>query len=592
MMTPMKNRMFTMALAGTTLAATTLAADVTPLFVLETAGLKEFAPHPLDAGMVRALQMLPLRVDELPGEIPDFDRSYAQLIKTMLATVAKPMRVAVVHDSDSADGPTLGYGAVFSMNMGDEASAKGLHEQILGAMAESGAPEMKVLSNGMTLVETPDGPPIMFGPNRDGGDWRYEARVAYAGSTAGLLPEADAAHGGHTVAQVSIDMRALTPVLDMAKHEASQQGEELPMRLLGEVEQMGLAGDNAMRVNIGMSYQGGGSLTTARIENLGSMWSTLGLPDGTIDSSVFDLVPADAWSAKFSRFDLEMITTLMAKLDSYGVPATEQVANMGETIGVDLVNDIVAPLGGHAVLYTSESTGGGGLISGVMLLEVRDRAKMLETNQKLIDLTNMMTMMVPYAGRYIRIMPWEHDGMQLFSLRFPGTPVPLELTFAYEGDWAVFAVTPQGAVAAVNQIRGQGDEGLGSVALFKESIPSDRELFSVSFKDSGRRFHRGYGAVSLIGSGLANLARSPWDRNRDPGMIVPTYNELKAAVRPIASWSYWDGDALEMRSTGSGSILANMAGIMGNGMGPLGSLSGFAPLIEDRVNQQNSIDDW
>lgn len=581
----MKNRMLVSMLAGSALAATTLAADVTPLFVLETAPMTEFAPSPLDAGMVRAIQMLPLRVDELPGEIPGFDRSYAQLINTMLHTIAKPMRVAVVHDSDSADGPTMGYGAVFSMNMGDEASAKALHEQVLGAMAESGAPDFEVLSNGMSLMETPGGPPIMFGPNRDGGAWRYEARLGYSGTAAGLMPKVDAAHGGKQVAQISVDLRALTPMLNLAKREASNQGEDLPLKVLGELEHMGLAGDNAMRVNVGMSYQGGGSLTTARVENLGGMWSTLGLPDGAIDPAIYNLVPADAWSAKFSRFDLEMITTLMAKLDEYGVPASEHVDQIGQTIGIDLVHDLVEPLGGHAVMYTSESTGGGGLASTVMLLQVRDSAKMLETNQKLIDLTNMMTMMVPYAGRYIRIAPWEHDGMQLFSLRFPGTPVPLEFTFAYEGDWAVFAVTPQGAVTAVNQIRGKGDKGLGSVALFRESIPGDRELFSASFVNAPRMFHKGYGTVAMIGSGLANLSRSPWDRNRDPGMIVPTYGELYAATRPIASWSYWDGDALEIRSTGSGSILANMVVTAGKSSG-LGSMIGAFSSIAPTVAQQ------
>jgi len=582
MMPLMTNRKLMVVLAGSTLAATTQAADVTPLFVLETAPMKEFAPHPLDAGMVRALQMLPLRVDELPGEIPGFERSYAQFIVTALHTAAKPMRVAVVHDSENAQGPTMGYGAVFSMNMGDEASAKALHEQILGAMAQAGAPEFEIHSSGMTLVETPDGPPVMFGPNRDGGEWRYEARLGFAGSAAGLIGQADPAHGGKSVAQIVVDLRALTPMMDLAKREASRQDDDLPMQLLGELEQMGFAGDNAMRVNVGMSYQGGGSLTTARVENLGGMWSTLGLPDGAIDSSVYNLVPADAWSAKFSRFDLEMITAIMAKLDQYGVPATEHVNQVGQTVGIDLVADLIAPLGGHAVMYTSESTGGGGLASSVMLLQVRDSAKMLETNQKLIDLTNMMTMMVPYAGRYIRIVPWQHDDMQLFSLRFPGTPIPLEFTFAYEGDWAVFAVTPQGAVAAVNQIRGQGDKGLGSVASFRESFPEGRELFSASFVNTPRMFHKGYGTVSMIGSGLANLARSPWDRNRDPGMIVPTYGELYAATRPIASWSYWDGDALEVRSTGSGSILANMVATAGKSSGfgsMIGAFSSIAPMI-------------
>lgn len=573
----MKNRVFvTVGSAGLALSAGAAGADVTPLFVLETAPLRQFAPHPLDAGIVRAIEMLPARVDELPGEIPGFERSYAQMVTTMLRTVVRPMRIAVVHDSDDAAGPSLGYGAVFSLSMADEAAARTLHEQIVGAMAEAGAPPMEIGPSGMIEINQPGTPPVFFGPHQDGDAWRYEARLNFTGPTEGFMPEADGAHGGNTIAQMSVDLRALTPMLERARVEAANEDDDRPMRLLGEIENAGFAGEDAIRVNLAMSYQGEESLTTARIENLGGLWDLLALPTGAIDRDTFDLVPADAWSASFSRFDLEMLRAIMTKLDEYGVPATEHVNQMGQTVGIDLVADIIEPLGGHAIVYTSESTGGGGLASTVMLMEVRDPEKMLDTNRKLIDLTNMTVMMVPYAGRYIRITPWEHEGTQLFSLRFPGTPIPLEMTFAYEGDWAVFAVTPQGAVAAIDQIRGDGVDGLGSVDIFTASIPEGGDLYSLSFQNSAKMFHRGYGTVSLLGSGLANLARSPWDRSRDPGMIIPPYGELRDAVRPIVTWSSWDGGALEVRSTGSSSMLANTAVMLGKGS-PFGSLMGGLP---------------
>jgi len=369
----------------------------------------------------------------------------------------------------------------------------------------------------------------------------------------------------------------------MARHEAGKSGEELPVRLLDEAEDAGLAGANAIRADIAMSYQNGGSLTTARVENLGKLWDKLSLPEGAISRSTFDLVPADAWSARFGRFDLEMLHAIIDLADDYDVPASETIDNIGQSIGIDLFTDLIEPLGGDAVYYTSESTGGGGLASSVMLIEVRDREKMLETNQKIIDLTNMSVMMVPFAGRYIRIMPWEYDGIQLYSLRFPGTPVPLEMTFGYEGDWAVFAVTPQGAIAACNQIRGKGDEGLGSVEAFVDGLPN-RGLFSASFVNSEKVFRGGYGTMSIIGSGLANLARSPWDRARDPGLVVPPYNMLKSGARPAIGWSYWDGDAREYRQTGSASMLANMAVQMVKG-GGVSMMSAIGPAMSAAANR-------
>jgi hypothetical protein len=592
MIPQMKTRLAGAVVVGTMLAAPVMAGggvagDVTPLFVLETSPMRSFAPDPLDAGMVRAIEMLPDRIEELPGEIPGFERSYAHLIATVLRTVSKPIRVAVVHDSDAADGPTMGYGAVFSIDMGDHDSAVDLQDQIIAALAEAGAPEMEIQDSGFLLLETPDGPPILFGAHEDTDGWRFEARFGYLESTAGLLGAPSAEHKGNAVAHMSFDLAALTPILELAKHEADKSGEELPVRLLGEAEDAGFAGANAIRADIAMSYQNDGSLMTARVENLGKLWDKLSLPDGAISRSTFDLVPADAWSARFGRFDLEMIRAIIVKLDSYDIPASEHVDNLGQSIGIDLMADLIEPLGGDFVFYTSESTGGGGLASSVMLMEVRDREKMLETNQKLIDLTNMMVMMVPYAGRYIRITPWEYDGMQLFSLRFPGTPVPLELTFGYEGDWAFFAVTPQGAIAACNQIRGKGDEGLGSVRAFTTGLPN-RDLFSASFVNSEKVFRGGYGAMSIIGSGLANLARSPWDRARDPGLVVPPYGLLKAGIRPNISWSYWDGDALEVRATGSRSMIANMAVQFGKsgGMGGMGGLSGLAPMLQGLGNMR------
>ncbi len=585
MIPQMKTKLAGAVVVGTMLAAPVLAGgggagDVTPLFVLETSPLRSFAPDPLDAGMVRAIEMLPERIEELPGEIPGFERTYAHLIATVLRTVSKPIRVAVVHDSDTADGPTMGYGAVFSFDMGDHDSAMDLQGQVVAALVEAGAPEMEIQDSGFLLLETPDGPPILFGAHEDTDGWRFEARFGYLKSTANLLGVPSGEHRGDAVAHMSIDLAALTPLLDMAKHEAGRSGEELAVQLLGEIEDAGIAGDDAIRADIAMSYQNGGSLTTARVENLGKLWDALSLPGGTISRDTFDLVPSDAWSARFGRFDLEMLRAIITMADKYDVPASETIDNIGQSIGIDLFADLIEPLGGDSVYYTSESTGGGGFASSVMLIEIRDREKMLDTNRKLIDLTNMTVLMVPYAGRYIRIMPWEHDGIQLYSLRFPGTPVPLELTFGYEGDWAVFAVTPQGAIAACNQIRGKGDDGLGSVRAFTDGLPGpERDLYSASFVNSERVFRGGYGTMSIIGSGLANLARSPWDRSRDPGLVVPPYGLLKAGARPNISWSYWDGDALEVRVTGSRSMIANMTVQLGKS-GGMGGMSGLMPLLQ------------
>jgi hypothetical protein len=48
--------------------------------------------------------------------------------------------------------------------------------------------------------------------------------------------------------------------------------------------------------------------------------------------------------------------------------------------------------------------------------------------------------------------------------------------------------------------------------------------------------------VSLLGSALANGVRSPVDPDRDPGLIVPLYNDLKKDVHCRISYTYWKGE--------------------------------------------------
>lgn len=543
--------------AGAALVAGSAGAQ--PLLVIETAPMRELAPDPLDAGLVEAVSMLPARVRELATEIPGFDRAAAELIAQAMSTVSRPMTLAIVHDPDIA-GPTMGYGAVLSFEFEDRASAAGLHEQLLAALATGGgpAPEPSPVADGMMQLVPPDGPAIVFGPREGGGAWRYEFHVGFVDGAWDLIAGADPEHHGKAVAQMTLDMAALTPVVEMVRHEIEQEDEPNMAHLFDDFENAGLIGPDAFNMNLAMSYQDDHVLTTARINEIGKLWSALSLPTGAIDREHFKLVPADAWTASFGRFDLEMLRAIVEKLDEYEVPASQYVEYFAESTGIHLFDDIVAPLGGDAIVYRSESTGGGGLLSSVMLLEVRDRERMLATNKKLTDFANMTAMMIPVAGKYVRIAPWTHDGIDLFSLRFQGVPIPLELTFGYEGNWMVVAPTPQGAIAAVRQIRGQGDDGLGSVRAFTSQLPRGRELYSASFVNAERVSHLGYGTVSLLGSGLANMSRSPWDRSREPGLIVPPYNDLRDALRSPVTWSYWDGSALEVRAVSGRSLIANM----------------------------------
>ncbi|MCL4222507.1 MAG: hypothetical protein KJZ65_14195 [Phycisphaerales bacterium] len=583
-----------LARAGTCLVASVAvaagAALAQPLLVIETAPMSQLAPDPLDAGLARAIGMLPNRVEELSSEIPNLDRSVTQLIARVLRTVSRPMTIAIVHDPDIA-GPTMGYGAVLSFAMDGPEMASELQRELVGALAN--APEAPTLEpsphgDGMMQFSPPqNGPTIVFGPRQAGGAWHYEVHLGFVDQTWDLLGKPDEAHKGIAVVRMSLNLEALSPVLEMGGQQAEQANERLLRKMLDDVAEAGVAGDGAMSLDMAMSYQADHCLTTVRMAELGKLWSMLSLPSGAINREHFKAVPADAWTASFSRFDLEMLRAIVGKLDEYEVPASQYLDYFAQSTGISLFDDIVAPLGGDAIVYRSESTGGGGLLSSVMLLQVRDRAKMLETNEKVTNLANMMAMMVPIAGKYIRLTPWKYDDIDLFSLRFQGVPVPLEITFGYEGDWMLLTPTPQAAIAAVRQLRGRGDRGLGTVEAFTSQLPRGQDLYSVSFVNADRVAHAGYGMTALIGSGLANMVRSPWDRSRDPGLVVPPYNDLKQSLRSAVSWSYWDGSTLEYRAVAGRSMLGNMVvGLGKSGGGSLASVLQVLPAIIGQAQQQ------
>lgn len=575
----------TCLVAGLALAAGTVFAQ--PLLVVETAPMRDLAPDPLDAGLVRAIGMLPGRVEELSSEIPNLDRSLTQLIARVLRTVSRPMTLAIVHDPDIA-GPTMGYGAVLSFQMDGPEMAGELQRELVGALANAPDIQPSPHAEGMMQFSGPqDGPTVVFGPRQAGGEWRYEVHLGFVAQSWNLLDQPDAAHRGKAVARLALHLDALGPVLDMGRQQAERSNEPLLRKILDDVAQAGVAGDGALAIDMAMSYQADHSLTSVRLAELGKLWSMFSLPSGTIDREHFKAVPADAWTASFSRFDLEMLRSIVAKLDDYQVPASQYVDYFAQSTGISLFDDIIAPLGGDAIVYRSESTGGGGLLSSVLLIEVRDREKMLDTNRKVTDLANMMTMMVPIAGKYVRISPWKYDDIDLFSLRFQGVPVPLEITFGYEGNWMLLTPTPQAAIAAVRQLRGQGDRGLGTVEAFTSQLPRGRELYSASFVNADRVAHAGYGMTALIGSGLANMVRSPWDRTRDPGLVVPPYNEMKKSLRSSVAWSYWDGSTLEYRSVAGRSMLGNMiVGLGKSGSGNFASLLQVAPVIAGQAQQR------
>jgi hypothetical protein len=229
--------------------------------------------------------------------------------------------------------------------------------------------------------------------------------------------------------------------------------------------------------------------------------------------------------------------------------------------GVDAVDDILGSLGGTFAVYMSDTTGGS-LGSLVFVTSLSDRAKFEQAHVKLMGVANTQLSKQEAARGYVRIRPWQDGSTQLFSISFPGLPVPLEVTYALQGNWLIGGLTPQATLAATRQAQGKGGKGLRDNSAFAEAI-GGKEILSFSFIDTPRTLRDGYQYVSLAGSALANAVRSPVDSERDPGLVVPTFAELKVGARPMVSFSYWRGDDMVSESHGDRSVLVNATGAIG-----------------------------
>ncbi len=161
------------------------------------------------------------------------------------------------------------------------------------------------------------------------------------------------------------------------------------------------------------------------------------------------------------------------------------------------------------------------------MMTFADRARFLAAHDKLrAAARSLIEQEAEEASRYIRVQAWDFEGTPMFSLRFPGLPIPLEVTYAATDRWVIAGVTPQAVMAAVRQSAGKGDKGVLSRPDMQGVWREDRPLLSLQMSDTARNVRSGYPIAAMLGSAASNLARSPHDdKAREPGVQVMTEDE-------------------------------------------------------------------
>jgi len=556
---------------GAALTATALAQNGQPpngetVFAMQWTSLDKMVVDARDQGVKTAVGMIPARVAELPAEIPDMPPEVSALLNMALTTIGKPARLAVQYNANNQSGGGMGYGFVLSSLAGNKGDADDIHAQISALLAHDEVPFKPAPSTrfeGMLDIQTPIGL-VSFGPRQAEDGWRYEIIFGTVVDPSSAFADMPEFKGIDPVIQGKGDLSQLTPIANFAAMMAGNNPEV--QQYLQQFTEMGLIGEDALRMSYVSGFTPDASAEAFVMKGARAHADALSISTEPLTADDFHAIPADAVIAGMKRADLHKVDQMLEQMKTKQPEVGEFLDRFVEETGVDLQADIIRSIGGTVGFYMSDSTGGGGLLSSVVFVKLADRDRFLEAHAKLLDLANALLDQEDEVGRYVDLRPWSDGDTQLVSLTFNGVPIPLEVTYAVQGNWLVLGATPQAALAAARQIAGKGDGGLMTNPRFAAGIAHQRQSIAVGFLDTPRIMSGGYGLVSLLGSGLANLARSPHDPTRQPGMVVPVYNDLARNAQPIVMHAYWDGDDLVKFTRADRSVLVNAAGIGGAAM--------------------------
>lgn len=543
-----------------------------PVLVIERASLDALLSDPKDLRFAKALAMLPARLNELPHEVPDMPPEAAEAINMLLGAVARPARIIVSYDQKPTGG-ALGYGVVLSVLTTGKEDAEKMHGRLTALLEQAdNFPPMKPSKRfpGMTDIHLPvPVGQLSFGPREAKDGWRYEIVFGTVNNPdAGIESLPKPAKGFDPFVRARLDLAGLTPIVSFVQLFAG--GNPQVQEVRKQLEDSGIVGDGAMKVSFQAGHTDKETVAIAVAEGAGRVATNLGMSKTPIDRADFAAIPADAVYASLTRTGGDWVGKMLAQARDKSEAVKLGLDQFKAVTQVDPQKDILDALGDLSGFYMSESTGGGGLGSAVFMNSVKNRDSLKSAFTKLAEFAN--TMAKTEAKGYLRIVPADARGdSDMFTIQFPGLPVPLELSVALTDRWLLVAPTPQAAMVASEQAMSKKG-GLPSNPVFASAMPGDIAMTSMSFSDTAKSLRDGYIFLSLLGSGVSNLVRSPIDPLRDPGVTVPTYPDLMHGVRPRVMYSYWRADDYVMEVHSDHSMLVNL----GSGAG---SISRVLPAI-------------
>lgn len=544
-------------LALLALPLTPPAQEVEDLFVVQCSGLDGLIVDPRDAGLRELLGLMDARLAELPDELGDDFDLPPDALPLVARLLTSPMSMRIGRDAAAEDFP---FFAELRCARGSEEAARetvALAARLLGELdMEPTEPD----SQGVRTLPAP-----------------VPTTLATEGSELVL------AVGAPPVEPLALRSTYLPDGVAPALVVQADCGGLLELMAMEEdarpfVEALRTIGLGAATFSWSTGYEADAGISVTALAGCAGVMQERGLLAKTgLSPASLRAVPADATWASVSQFDLHGGWRWMTGfLRDQGLDLREldeMLEQFTIETGVELERDLLAPLGSLLGMYASETTGGGGLLSTVLFVEVDDpdtlTASMRRVEARLNELAR------EEADGYVHIRRRASAAGELISLTFPGLPIPLEPTWAMSNGFLVVGATPQAVEAAVTQIAGGGPD-LTTSPRFAQALPGGCEgALSMTYVDSARFVREGYGTASMCMSALSNALRSRTDASRLAGPALPPYAALAGDARAYVSTTRVVGDAIVVETRFDRSLSVNLAASAGY----ISSLTGGAPMM-------------
>ncbi|HMP78968.1 MAG TPA: DUF1559 domain-containing protein, partial [Pirellulaceae bacterium] len=220
--------------------------------------------------------------------------------------------------------------------------------------------------------------------------------------------------------------------------------------------------------------------------------------DAGITPKDLSQIPADSLFAFSVSLDTKKILRLVETFAERMEPgSSEQMAEWFEGFqsetGVDLERDILKNFGSTWTVYNGA---GDGWLTGLTISgEVANEVRMSAAFERLVQMAQRDMYPGSYGPILLRSM---QGGLTVYSLRFPGSPVPVEPSWCVSNGRVVFTLFPSSMRSAVGGVEFERLVTDKAYQQLLSAAPAGSRLIGLSYTDTKRQFEMLYPYAQIM----------------------------------------------------------------------------------------------